>query len=114
MNRFKLRLYSPPEENVETASNRFVPRDILPFEPPQQSRFVFSRRYPAADRARLIRENSTCPHCEKHDVEPLELDDAQVSQRGRMPIPGTATLVGFHCNDCGNEWPLYELTRRNG
>jgi hypothetical protein len=114
MNRFKLRLYSPPEEETNSLSVSEEPRDILPFEASSRSRFVFSGRFETVDRARLIRENSKCPGCERHDVEPLELDDAQISSRSRLPIPGTATLVGFRCNDCGCEWPVYELTRRNG
>ena len=49
------------------------------------------------------------------DIEPIELQDAVISPKNRLPIPGTATIVGFHCNDCGTEWPVYELTtRRNG
>jgi hypothetical protein len=115
MNRIKLRLYAPPAEDVEQSALAGEPRDILPFGDADRSRFVFSGRFErVVDRARLIRDNSTCPTCERHDIEPLELDDADVSARGRLPIPGTATLVGFHCNDCGVEWPVYELTRRNG
>ena len=37
-------------------------------------------------------------------VEPIELDNG-ILNRNRMPIPGTATLVGFHCHGCQREWP---------
>lgn len=114
MNRVKLRLYSPPQE-VEVNDNApddFA--DIIPFEAARRS-LIFSGRFPEpADRARLIRLNSTCPNCVHHDIEPLELEDAAISPKSRLPIPGTATIVGFHCNDCGTEWPVYELSRRNG
>ena len=55
-------------------------------------------------RARLLRENRLCPHCHFPGVEPLELEDGLVG-RNRRPIPGTATLVGFHCMRCHREWP---------
>lgn len=30
----------------------------------------------------------------------------------KLKVSGTATDVGFHCNDCGTKWTAYELTRR--
>ena len=56
------------------------------------------------DRARSLRSNDRCPHCSRSLVKPLELDDA-VRSRNNLPIPGTATLVGFHCDSCHWEWP---------
>ncbi len=114
MNRVKLRLYSPPEEPVTSVENDGEFADIIPFESARRS-IIFSGRFTApVDRAKLIHNNSTCPGCEGHQIEPLELEDAMISPKSRLPIPGTATLVGFHCVDCGTEWPIYELTRRNG
>jgi hypothetical protein len=55
-------------------------------------------------RARALRTNDTCPHCRRSLVEPLELDDG-MRTRNNLPIPGTATLVGFHCLNCHREWP---------
>lgn len=55
-------------------------------------------------RAQLIHANQQCPHCQHPVVEPVELQDALLN-RNRMPIPGTATLVGFHCDRCHAEWP---------
>lgn len=55
-------------------------------------------------RAALLRENSVCPHCRRTNVIPLELNDALIG-RGNLPIPGSATLVGFHCHSCHSEWP---------
>jgi hypothetical protein len=67
---------------------------------------------PAVDRARLIHQNGICPECGHNDIEPLELADSVISPKNRLPIPGTATIVGFHCNDCSTEWPVYELSCR--
>ena len=54
-------------------------------------------------RARLMHHNSRCRHCGKASVAPIELDDALLNRWG-LPIPGTATVVGFGCSACGNEW----------
>jgi hypothetical protein len=54
-------------------------------------------------RARMLFQNRCCPVCQYPVVHPLELTDAARNRRGRI-IPGTATLVGFHCNGCGHEW----------
>lgn len=119
MNRLHLRIYEPPAETPpgrtapsDTTSER---RDILPFEPAKRTTIISGRITAPIDRARLIHENSACPECSRTNIEPLELQDAVISTKNRLPIPGTATIVGFHCNDCGTEWPVYELTtRRNG
>lgn len=117
MNRLHLRLFTPSEEESEseTASSS-VPmfEDIIPIERARRS-IIFSGRFmPAVDRARLIHENCECPECHHQDVEPLELADSMISPKNRLPVPGTATIVGFHCNHCGCEWPVYELSRRKG
>ena len=114
MNRFNLRLFAPDEQASTTVEHQSTQEwsDVLPFEHGRRS-LIFSGRFQApVDRAKLISRNSECPECGHHDIEPLELADAVVSPRNRMPVPGTATIVGFHCNDCGSEWPVYELARR--
>ena len=114
MNRLHLRIYEPPQAAPESDKQASEAADILPFEP--RSRTIISGRMTTpVDRARVIHENSSCPECSKTDVSPVELQDATISPKSRLPIPGTATIVGFHCNACGTEWPIYELTvRRNG
>ena len=75
---------------------------ILSFKSHAEKRNDFS----VADlitRARTLHENKRCPHCEHPIVEPIELADAAFG-RGRQPIPGTATLVGFRCQRCLAEW----------
>ena len=116
MNRINLRLFQPADseqESVPMTQTSDVFEDIIPIERARRSVVLSGRFMPAADRAKLIHRNSECPECHKHDIEPLELDDALMSSRSRLPIPGTATIIGFHCNDCGCEWPVYELTRRS-
>ena len=56
-------------------------------------------------RARRLHDNRACPYCDHPVVRPVELQDAVVN-RSRLPIPGTATLVGFHCERCSAEWSV--------
>jgi hypothetical protein len=55
-------------------------------------------------RARALAKNRTCRFCRHPQVEPIELADPQLG-RGNLPIPGTASLVGFRCHSCRSEWP---------
>ena len=123
MNSFRLRLFSPNEENPRDvdSSRMDVPQnrlpedafeDIIPIDRGRRSVVISGRFMEPADRARIIQQNNCCPACSLHDIEPLELADALISPKNRLPVPGTATIVGFHCNDCGTEWPVYELSRR--
>lgn len=117
MNRLHLRLYEPPQEDaqVETKVELTEDRHVIPFRSHRRATIISGRITPAVDRAKILHDNAACPECSRHDIEPLELQDAAISPKSRLPIPGTATIVGFHCNDCGTEWPVYELTtRRNG
>lgn len=117
MNRIHLRLFNPPEEPTvpEPEFTEIDRPHVLPFRQRRQATVISGRYTPPAERARLIRDNGICPECETLDVEPLELEDGLISPRNHRPVPGTATIVGFHCNCCGTEWPVYELTaRRNG
>lgn len=56
-------------------------------------------------RARHLFANRTCRSCGYPVVVPLELNDAQLN-RNHLPIPGTATLVGFRCCGCRTEWSV--------
>ena len=105
-----LRLFSPVDVEESPESNEHV----IPFAPQHRFATGLSRSIEPVDRARILHENSCCPECERSDVEPLELADSLLSPKNRQPIPGTATIVGFHCNCCGYEWPVYRLKQRNG
>lgn len=56
-------------------------------------------------RARLVKENQSCPCCSRITVDPIELRDGQYGRNGAR-IAGTGTIVGFTCHACGNEWPV--------
>lgn len=56
-------------------------------------------------RTRVMYQNKRCRCCHRPTVEPVEQDDALLN-RNRMPIPGSATLVGFHCQYCRHQWRL--------
>jgi hypothetical protein len=101
----QLKLYRPAEGNRVFRFDDPEPA-ILPFKPHFQRRRRTQSRQPMSliARARLLHDNRNCPHCEHPIVEPLELDDAVYNCNG-LPIPGTATLVGFHCEHCHGEWP---------
>lgn len=97
-----LRLFSPSERgSVETHEDG--PPVILRFPTPSHGYLRRSMLDPLL-RARALYKNRSCPTCRHPVVEPLELDDA-LRNRNNMPIPGTATLVGFHCQRCQREWP---------
>ena len=103
-----------PEMDVETLDS--VPSedsaDVISFATARRALVLSGRFTPTLQRARLIHANSECTGCGGHDVEPVELDDATLSWRNGDVVPGTATIIGFHCNDCGSEWPVYEISRR--
>lgn len=76
---------------------------ILPFAAADR----YAKDYRLLDplsRARTIYENRCCCNCGHPVVEPIELDDG-ILNRNRLPMPGTASLVGFRCQRCHNEWP---------
>lgn len=54
-------------------------------------------------RARVLHENRCCPRCRRGGVIPVDLGDGD-DRHPAMPVPGSATLVGFYCTACGAEW----------
>lgn len=94
----RLRIFRPDES------------DIRPFRPNTIAFTTYARHtesYVSQDsleRARLIHRNRHCPFCNHARVGLIELQDA-IMNRNQLPIPGTATLVGFRCNSCQREWP---------
>lgn len=115
-----LRVFSPdetepldPQSLDSQAAGAAETADILPFVATGRTTIFSGRLVPALERARILRQNSECPECSKPNVQPLELNDALISQRSRLPVPGTATIIGFHCEDCGCEWPVFQISRRS-
>jgi len=95
-----LRLYRP---ECAPAANRFETEPvILPFR--RHSFGLKSRNLvDIVVRAQTLHQNRRCPACQHPVVEQLELPDGLLN-RNRLPIPGTATLVGFRCDSCHSEW----------
>ncbi len=112
MNRIHLRLFAPQDDPApsEPGGEESDRPHILPFHRYSRATVISGRYTPVVRRAKILHDNSVCPECGSAGVEPLELDDALISHRNHQPVPGTATLVGFHCHQCGAEWPVYELT----
>ncbi|VAX36154.1 hypothetical protein MNBD_PLANCTO02-2686 [hydrothermal vent metagenome] len=102
----RLRLYHPPRNVIPFASSHSDDKpEVYSYTDYVKTGLSFKghRELNVLDRARTLHINRFCPECGYPDVEPLELDDAIIN-RNSLPIPGTATLVGFHCNDCHTEW----------
>jgi len=104
----RLRIFWPDESNSGVAVADFEP--TIPFRPVSTANWrgstaLSSRDLNVVQRAQAIFENRQCPDCQHPAVELLEMDDAVLNRKG-FPIPGTATLLGFHCDCCGKNWPV--------
>jgi len=102
----QLKLYSADGYDaapVDCTSNDERPM-ILSFKSHQRRFLHSSDSWDLLSRARTVFHNRQCRYCDHPVVEPIELDDA-VLNRNQMPMPSTATLVGFHCSGCHAEWP---------
>ena len=80
-----------PDENCKVLSWRFIRRS-------GQSSFI-----EALQRSRLLHRHRRCHECGRPTVHPVEQNDA-VLGKNRLPVPGTSTVVGFHCDYCQSEW----------
>ncbi|MCC7424631.1 MAG: hypothetical protein IT428_30550 [Planctomycetaceae bacterium] len=58
----------------------------------------------ALGRARILHANRRCPYCKHPVVQPVELNNGRYS-RNRSRLPGSASVVGFQCDGCYQEWP---------
>ena len=56
-------------------------------------------------RAKALHANRTCKSCGAGGVEPVLLADTVRDAAGEV-VPGSGTLVGFHCGRCEAEWPV--------
>lgn len=102
----RLSVFWPDEANLgSTATENPM---ILPFPKSRFSREPVAKttlKMNVLDRARAIYANRQCRECGYPVVEPVELPDSTHNLSG-LAIPGTATLVGFHCCGCDAEWRL--------
>ena len=110
-----LKLYAPDEYEVDSyAADGFdespsfktsdsVERQVVSFACFEHGRNVSLMEILA--RTRAVYRNKRCRDCGRPTVQPIERDDALLG-KNRLPIPGSATLVGFSCQYCRNEWSL--------
>ena len=56
-------------------------------------------------RAKALHANRTCKRCGAGGVEPVLLADTVRDAAGDV-VPGSGTLVGFHCGRCEAQWPV--------
>lgn len=106
----RLQLFCPSEDADRVVPPRTHSRlaaapAVIPFRSRRSLNASADPMIGALLRAQTIRKNQSCPDCGHPVVVPIELNDAGLNRNG-MPIPGTATLVGFHCNACASEWPV--------
>ena len=65
---------------------------------------AFDDQEESVDRARILHLNRRCPYCKHPIVDPMALNDGRWN-RGHSCVPGTASLVGFQCGGCYQQWP---------
>ncbi|MEC7558117.1 MAG: hypothetical protein VYA32_13115 [Planctomycetota bacterium] len=102
-----LKLYRPPQDTAggDAPESPPVIYSIASFRLPARS----PRRATVVARAQAIHANRVCRECGRSTVVPMEFQDASFSHN-LMPIPGTATLAGFACHDCGASWALNQAS----
>ena len=103
-----LKLYAPDE--IETADGEYPSLALYePEDEPQVLSWRVMRRdgqpsfLEIVNRSRMLHMHRRCNQCGRPTVQPVERDDA-VLGKNRLPIPGTSTVVGFHCVYCQSEW----------
>ena len=103
-----LRLFAPDLSETEDTETDYPA--TIPFNPVNRIASKIESTS-AVDRAKVLFENRQCPYCNHVNVEPIQLHDSVVSVRNHRPVPGTATIVGFHCHSCNSEWPVYQTVQ---
>ncbi|HEX6984855.1 MAG TPA: hypothetical protein VF170_05735 [Planctomycetaceae bacterium] len=102
----RLRVYRGPETTNRISRIGDDRPDVIPFAAfASAGRNRLAAREPLS-RAKALHENRRCRTCGHGSVDPVTLNDGLRDGSGQY-IPGTATLVGFHCRRCHAEWPVY-------
>jgi hypothetical protein len=103
----RLRVYRGPETKYRLSRITGDDRpDVIPFAAFASRRNRAAAADSVVSRAKALHENRRCRCCGQSGVEPVTLNDGLRDGSGQY-IPGTATLVGFHCTHCKGEWPVY-------
>lgn len=113
-----LRLYSPDDLDLANQSEPILTLYSEPeldeFDESDDSGTVLSWRIghrnrltgsymEIVQRSRLLHAHRRCQKCGRPTVRPVVREDSQVGTN-RLPVPGTGTVVGFHCDYCRKEW----------
>lgn len=109
-----LKLYAPHE--VDSFKSDFPNLSVYheADEPEEDADHVISWRYisrrsgppsfmEVVQRSRLLHMHRRCKDCGRPTVQPVEQNDG-VLGKNRLPVPGTSTVLGFHCDYCQSEW----------
>ena len=101
-----LKIYYPEDTHNQPVVSKEEPSSmVLPFERGSIKKPHFLQQEDwTLRRARVMFKNHQCPACRSAAVSSLELRDGLLNRKNHM-IPGTATVVGFRCASCDNEWP---------
>lgn len=99
----RLRVFNGPETNWRLSRFDSDRPDVIPFSPRANGRSIAET---PLSRAKALHENRHCRFCGHGTVDPVTLNDGLRDGSGRY-VPGSATLVGFHCEHCHAEWPVY-------
>lgn len=91
-----LSIYAPDTESSSEAGAATLP---LP------ARYARDSAIRVLQRSQTIAQNRRCPNCRSNSVNTIELNNG-VKDCWRYTVPGTASLVGFHCDQCATEWPV--------
>lgn len=102
----RLRVYRGPETNRVSRFSSAERPGVIPFAALVTRRNRVAVANAALDRAKALHSNRNCKSCGCQGVEPVTLNDGLRDGSGQY-VPGSATLVGFHCTRCRSEWPVY-------
>jgi hypothetical protein len=102
----RLRVYRGPESKSRFSRIGADRPDVIPFAMFLSANSSRLARNAPLSRAKALHENRSCRYCGHGSVDPVTLNDGLRDGSGQY-VPGSATLVGFHCGRCRAEWPVY-------
>ena len=102
----RLRVYRGPEANRVSRFSSAERPDVIPFAALVARRDRLAAAAAPLNRAKALHANRRCKNCGHSGVDPVTLNDGLRDGSGQY-VPGSATLVGFHCPRCRSEWPVY-------
>lgn len=106
-----LRIYAPddatfhvdPCDPYQESEHPGESPEVLPLHASRMGIHWPTSQIELIQRSRLLHENRKCRHCHRPVVQLIHNNDA-FQGRGQLPVPGTATLLGFRCEYCRRVW----------